>query len=64
MKTNVGTIDRLLRVALGIVLIGLAATENIGLWGYIGVIPLATALFGYCPAYHLLGTDTCPRSLP
>jgi hypothetical protein len=62
MKTNVGNIDRVLRVALGVVLIALAVTGTIGLWGYVGVVPLLTAAFGYCPAYHLLGIDTCPRA--
>lgn len=62
MKTNVGLIDRGIRVALGFTLLGLAVTGTIGIWGYIGVVPLLTAAIGYCPAYHLLGMDTCPRS--
>ncbi|MCB2019563.1 MAG: DUF2892 domain-containing protein [Rhizobacter sp.] len=60
MKINVGTPDRVLRVVIGAVLIGLAATETIGWWGYIGVVPLATGLFRFCPAYGLLGMNTCP----
>lgn len=60
MKINVGTTDRVLRVVIGAVLIGLAATETIGWWGYIGVVPLATGLFRFCPAYGLLGMNTCP----
>ncbi|MFY9972767.1 MAG: DUF2892 domain-containing protein [Chromatiaceae bacterium] len=59
MNTNIGTIDRALRVIVGIALIALAATGTIGLWGYIGVVPLATALLGWCPAYSLLGIKTC-----
>lgn len=59
MTTNVGTIDRALRVIAGIALIALAATGSIGVWGYIGVVPLATALIGWCPAYSLLGIKTC-----
>ena len=59
MTTNVGTIDRALRIIVGIALIALAATGTIGLWGYIGVVPLATALLGWCPAYSLLGIKTC-----
>jgi hypothetical protein len=59
MKINEGTIDRVVRVAAGVVLIGLAATGNVGLWGWIGVVPLATALIGWCPAYTLLGFNTC-----
>ncbi len=60
MKINVGTPDRVVRVVVGALLIGLAATETIGLWGYIGVVPLATGLFRFCPAYGLLGMNTCP----
>ena len=59
MNTNVGTIDRALRVIAGIALIALAGTGAIGVWGYIGVVPLATALMGWCPAYSLLGIKTC-----
>jgi hypothetical protein len=61
MKTNVGTIDRIVRAALGLALLGLAITGTIGLWGYIGVVPLLTAAIGYCPAYHVLGISSCPR---
>lgn len=61
MKSNVGTLDRGLRIVAGIALIALAATGSIGAWGWIGVLPLATGLLGSCPAYSLLGIDTCPR---
>lgn len=60
MKANVGGIDRILRVVVGLVLIGLAFTGTIGVWGYIGVVPLLTAVLGFCPAYTLLGLNTCP----
>jgi hypothetical protein len=60
MKTNVGTLDRIARVVLGLVLIALTLTGAIGVWGWIGVVPLATAVFGFCPAYTLLGVSTCP----
>ena len=60
MKTNEGTIDRALRVIAGLVLIALAATGTVGVWGWIGVVPLATGLIGWCPAYTLLGISTCP----
>ncbi|VTZ27834.1 conserved hypothetical protein [Methylocella tundrae] len=59
MNANVGTIDRTLRVLVGAVLIGLAATGTVGLWGYVGVIPVLTGLFSFCPAYALLGLNTC-----
>ena len=61
IKSNEGTIDRSLRVVAGLILIGLAATGTVGLWGWIGVIPLATGLIGWCPLYTLLGINTCPR---
>ncbi|HNW62186.1 MAG TPA: DUF2892 domain-containing protein [Piscinibacter sp.] len=60
MKTNEGTIDRALRVLAGLVLIALAATGTVGVWGWIGLVPLATGLIGWCPAYTLLGINTCP----
>ncbi len=60
MKANVGTIDRVLRILVGVALIALAATQKVGPWGYLGFIPLATGLFRFCPAYTLLGIRTCP----
>ncbi len=60
MKTNEGTIDRALRIIAGLVLIALAATGTVGVWGWIGIVPLATGLIGWCPAYTLLGINTCP----
>lgn len=59
MKMNVGGIDRILRIVLGLVLIGLAATGSVGPWGWIGALPLATGLIGWCPPYALLGWSTC-----
>lgn len=60
MKPNVGTVDRVLRIVGGLVLIGLAASGTVGVWGYIGVVPLLTGIFRFCPAYPLLGMNTCP----
>jgi hypothetical protein len=60
MKVNEGAIDRSLRVVAGLVLIGLAATGTVGLWGYIGVVPLLTGAIGLCPLYSLLGINSCP----
>ena len=60
MKANVGGIDRVLRALVGLVLIGLTLTNVIGMWGWIGIVPLVTALVGFCPAYTLLGLNTCP----
>jgi O-antigen ligase len=58
-STNVGGLDRMLRIAAGLVLIALALTGTVGVWGWIGVVPLATGLFRFCPAYTLLGVRTC-----
>jgi len=60
MKMNIGTIDRALRIIAGIVLITLAATGIFAPWGWFGVLPLLTGIFKYCPAYSLLGMNTCP----
>jgi len=58
MKCNVGGIDRILRGVVGLVLIALALTGTVGVWGWIGIVPLATGLFKFCPAYTLLGINT------
>jgi hypothetical protein len=59
MQKNVGTLDRTLRIVAGLALIALAATGTVGIWGWIGVVPLATGLLGWCPAYTLFGIKTC-----
>lgn len=59
---NVGTIDRIVRIVLGVVLVALVFVGPQTPWGWVGVIPLATALIGFCPAYKLLGLSTCPLS--
>lgn len=60
MKVNVGTVDRVLRIAAGAVLILLAVMGKIGWWGWLGLIPLATGIVRFCPLYPLLGINTCP----
>ena len=65
MNINVGTVDRVVRVVIGLALITAAAMGRIGLWGWLGIVPLATGLFRFCPAYTLLGMNTCAtRSAP
>jgi Protein of unknown function (DUF2892) len=59
MTTNVGSIDRIARVLIGVLLLALTAMGTIGAWGWIGVVPIATAAFGFCPLYTLLGFNTC-----
>jgi Protein of unknown function (DUF2892) len=60
MKLNVGGLDRSLRIAAGLVLVGLAATGTVGAWGWIGIVPLLTGAVGFCPVYPMLGMNTCP----
>jgi fatty acid desaturase len=59
-KKNVGSIDRMARVLIGLALIGLTLAGTIGAWGWIGVVPLLTASLGSCPLYTVLGIKTCP----
>ena len=59
MKANVGNLDRIVRIVAGLALIGLAVAGTIGAWGYLGIIPLATGLVRICPAYSVLGFNTC-----
>jgi hypothetical protein len=59
MKQNVGSIDRAIRAVVGIGLISLVFVGPQTVWGWIGVIPLVTAIIGWCPPYSLLGINTC-----
>lgn len=62
--TNVGTVDRIIRVVLGLALLAFAFIGPADLswkWvGFIGVVPMITAIFSTCPLYSLLGLSTCP----
>jgi hypothetical protein len=60
MTKNEGNLDRAARVVGGIALITLAATGTVGVWGWIGIVPLATGALGWCPLYTVLGFNTCP----
>lgn len=62
MNTNVGGIDRALRIIVGLGLISIVFVGPQTPWGWIGVVPLATALLGWCPAYTLFGIKTCKTS--
>ncbi|MFW9594670.1 MAG: DUF2892 domain-containing protein [Macromonas sp.] len=59
MTHNVGGIDRILRIVVGLVLVVLAATGTVGWWGWLGAMPLATGLLGWCPPYAIFGWNTC-----
>ncbi len=58
LKVNEGTIDRTLRVLLGIALVALAITKG-WMWAWIGVVPILTGATGVCPLYSMLGINTC-----
>lgn len=64
MKNNVGGLDRIIRIVLGLVLIGLTLSGQIGLWGWLGLVPLATGALGWCPPYSMLGINTCSLKKP
>lgn len=59
MKANIGNIDRAARILAGLGLIGATQAGVIGPWGWLGVVPLATGTFRFCPAYFLFGIKTC-----
>ncbi len=59
MKANIGNVDRLIRGVVGLALIAATLTGAIGLWGWLGLVPLATALVRVCPAYLPFGLSTC-----
>lgn len=60
-QSNVGGLDRILRVILGLALIAIVFVDPQTPWGWVGLVPLLTGLFGTCPLYSLLGIRTCPR---
>lgn len=61
MKTNVGGIDKILRIGVGVVLVGLGVAGIGAPWTFIGIVPLVTGLVGWCPLYPLLGIDSCKK---
>jgi hypothetical protein len=63
LRRNEGTIDRALRVLLGIALLSLIFVGPHTLWGLVGLVPLLTGIVGSCPLYSLLGLSTCPMKL-
>lgn len=62
MQPNVGTVDRTIRIVVGLALIGATLLNLIGVWGWIGIVPLATGLVRVCPAYLPFGLSTCKRA--
>ena len=61
LPQNVGKTDKYLRIGAGLGLLALALSGIIGVWGYIGIVPLLTGLFSTCPLYSIIGASTCPR---
>lgn len=61
MTANVGSIDRIIRIVVGLALLSLVFIGPQTPWGWLGLIPLGTALFSFCPAYTLLGMSTCAK---
>ena len=59
MNKNIGAVDRVLRIIVGVVLIALVFVGPQTLWGLIGIVPLATGLLGTCPVYSIFGISTC-----
>jgi hypothetical protein len=59
MTANIGGIDRVLRIIVGLALMVLAATATVGWWGWLGIVPLLTGVIGWCPPYAMLGFSTC-----
>lgn len=59
MQANVGSWDRIARIVVGVALIGATLMGAIGAWGWLGIVPLATGVFRFCPAYPLLGINSC-----
>jgi hypothetical protein len=60
LKVNEHPAERIVRVLLGGTLVALAVTGTVGLWGYIGLVPIVTGLAGTCPLYSVFGISTCP----
>lgn len=60
MIQNVGTVDRVVRILVGVALIAASLLGYVGAWGWLGIIPLATGLFRFCPAYLPFGLSSCP----
>ncbi|MEO7337463.1 MAG: DUF2892 domain-containing protein [Caldimonas sp.] len=59
MMQNVGNVDRAIRIVIGVAMIAASALGYIGVWGWIGIVPLATGLMRVCPAYLPFGFSTC-----
>ena len=61
---NAGSVDRTARIVLGIAVLSLTVWGPVSLWGLVGLVPIATGIFGYCPLYRLVGLNTCRAARP
>ncbi|MGD8896405.1 MAG: DUF2892 domain-containing protein [Acidobacteriota bacterium] len=61
MKANMGRTERMIRVVVGVVIVGIGVAYQ-SWWGAVGLVPIATGLIGWCPPYALLGIDTRPKT--
>jgi Inner membrane protein YgaP-like, transmembrane domain len=61
MQINEGSIDRAIRIVVGIMMLSFVMIGPHSLWGLFGLVPLLTGIWGYCPLYRVLGVTTCPR---
>ena len=61
MNKNVGNTERAIRIGGGLSLVVLAASGTVGLWGYLGLLPMITGAIGWCPPYAMLGINTCAK---
>ncbi|MEJ6559249.1 MAG: DUF2892 domain-containing protein [Candidatus Thioglobus sp.] len=59
MNKNIGTTDKFLRLIVGIALVIATASGNLPVWGWVGVVPIVTALVNFCPLYKIFGISTC-----
>ncbi len=59
MKKNIGSAERTIRIIAGLAILSLAFVGPKNPWAYLGIVPLATGLLGWCPPYALLGISTC-----
>ena len=62
MKRNVGNVERVIRIIVGLIVVSLVFVGPQSAWGWLGLIPLATGLTGWCPPYSLLGINTCKKA--
>jgi hypothetical protein len=62
MKKNIHTIERVVRVALGLAILSLVFVGPKTAWGWLGLVPLATGILGWCPLYVLFGINTCGKN--